>query len=81
MVAINKILLLRCTGEECGGETDICTDSRVHCGDAETRAPVPHNHRSAPSPLELQAWSDATAPWIPFNSYGGWTEPFDGVLK
>jgi RHS repeat-associated protein len=36
---------------------------------------------STPSPPELQAWSDATAPWIPFNSYGGWTEPFDGVLK
>ena len=36
---------------------------------------------NTPSPPELQAWSDATAPWMPFNSYGGWTEPFDGVLK
>ena len=36
MVAINKILLSECTGEGCGGDTDICTDSRVHPGNAKT---------------------------------------------
>ena len=81
MVAINEILLRECTGDGCGGDNNICTDSRVHCGDAENRVPTTRNHRGTPSPPELQAWSDATAPWMPFNSYGGWTEPFDGVLK
>ena len=45
MVAINVILLRECSGEECGGETDICTDSRVHHRNAENRAPVTRNHR------------------------------------
>ena len=31
------------------GDNDICTDSRVHRGGAENRAPVTRNHRSAPS--------------------------------
>ena len=48
MVAINKILLPECTGEECGGGNDICTDSRVHHRSAENRAPVIRNRRSAP---------------------------------
>jgi hypothetical protein len=48
MVAINKILLPECTGEGCGGDNNICTDSRVHRGGAENRAPVTRNHRSAP---------------------------------
>ena len=48
MVAINEILLSECTGEECGGDNDICTDSRVHHRNAENRAPVTRNHRSAP---------------------------------
>ena len=49
MVAINEILLRECSGEECGGETDICTDSRVHHRNAENRAPVTRNRRSAPA--------------------------------
>ena len=49
MVAINVILLPECTGEECGGDNDICTDSRVHHRNAENRAPVTRNHRRAPS--------------------------------
>ena len=48
MVAINEILLPECTGEECGGDNEVCTDSRVHRGNAENRAPVTRNHRSAP---------------------------------
>jgi hypothetical protein len=48
MVAINEILLPECTGEECGGETDICTDSRVHHRNAENRVPATRNHRRAP---------------------------------
>ena len=48
MVATNKILLSECTDERCGGETDICTDSRVHHRNAENRAPVTRNHRGAP---------------------------------
>ncbi len=48
MVATNKILLSECTGEGCGGDNDICTDSRVHRRNAENRAPVTRNHRSAP---------------------------------
>ena len=48
MVAINEILLPECTGEECGGDNNICTDSRVHHRNAENRAPVTRNHRSAP---------------------------------
>ena len=50
MVAINEILLRECTGEECGGDNDICTDSRVHHRGAENRSPVTRNHRGAPSP-------------------------------
>ena len=46
MVAINEILLPECTGEECGGDNDICTDSRVHHRNAENRAPVTGNHAS-----------------------------------
>ena len=49
MVAINEILLPECTGDGCGGESGICTDSRVHHRNAENRAPVTRNHRSAPS--------------------------------
>ena len=49
MVAINEILLSECTGEECVGDNDICTDSRVHHRNAENRAPITRNHRSAPS--------------------------------
>jgi hypothetical protein len=48
MVAINEILLPECTGERCGGDNDICTDSRIHHCNAENRAPVTRNHRSAP---------------------------------
>jgi RHS repeat-associated protein len=48
MVAINEILLPECTGDGCGGETDICTDSRVHHRSAENRAPATRNRRSAP---------------------------------
>jgi RHS repeat-associated protein len=50
MVAINVILLPECTGEGCGGDNEICTDSRVHHHNAESRAPVTRNHRGAPSP-------------------------------
>ena len=50
MVAINDILLPECTGEECGGDNEVCTDSRVHRGGAENRAPVTRNYRSAPIP-------------------------------
>jgi RHS repeat-associated protein len=49
MVAINEVLLRECTGEECGGDNDICTDSRVHHRNAENRAPVTRNHRGAPN--------------------------------
>ena len=49
MVAINEILLPECTGEGCDGDNDICTDSRVHYRNAENRAPVTRNHRSAPT--------------------------------
>ena len=48
MVVINEILLPECTGGECGGDNEICTDSRVHHRNAENRAPVTRNHRSAP---------------------------------
>jgi RHS repeat-associated protein len=47
MVAINKILLPECAGGWCGGDTDICTDSRVHRRNAENRAPATRNHRQA----------------------------------
>ena len=49
MVAINENLLPECTGEECGGDNEICTDSRVHHCNAENRAPVIRNHRGAPT--------------------------------
>ena len=45
MVVINEILSPECTGGECGGDNDICTDSRVHHRNAENRAPVTRNHR------------------------------------
>ena len=48
MVATNKILLPECTGEGCGGDNDICADSRVHHRNAESRAPVTRNNRSDP---------------------------------
>ena len=48
MVAIDEILLRERTGEECGGDSDTCTGSRVHHHNAENRAPVTRNHRSAP---------------------------------
>jgi hypothetical protein len=64
MFAINKVLLPECTGEECGGGSDICTGSRVHHRNAENRAPVTRNHRGTPSPPQLQVWTDATAPWM-----------------
>ncbi len=48
MVAINEIPLPECTGGECGGDSDTCTDSRVHHRNAENRAPVTRSHRSAP---------------------------------
>jgi hypothetical protein len=47
MVAVNKILLPGCTVEGCGGDTDICTDSRAHRRNAEDRAPTTRNHRRA----------------------------------
>ena len=47
MVAINKILPPECTGEGCGGETGTCTDSPIHRGNAENRAPTTRNHRQA----------------------------------
>ena len=50
MVATNEILLPECTGEECAGDNDICTDSRVQHRNAENRAPVARKHRSAPIP-------------------------------
>ncbi len=43
MVAINKILLPECAGEGCGGDTDVCTDSRVHRRNAEIRVPTTRN--------------------------------------
>ncbi len=49
MVAINEILLPECTGGECGGESGICTDRRVHRRNAENRAPVTGNHCGAPN--------------------------------
>ncbi len=48
MVGTNEFPLPECTGEGCGGDNDICTDSRVHHRNAENRAPVTRNHRSAP---------------------------------
>jgi RHS repeat-associated protein len=48
MVAINEILLRECAGEECGGDNNVRSDSRVHHRNAENRAPVTRNHRSAP---------------------------------
>jgi hypothetical protein len=48
MVGINEFPLPECTGEGCGGDNEICTDSRVHRRNAENRAPVTRNHRSAP---------------------------------
>jgi RHS repeat-associated protein len=39
--------------DSCACDNDICTDSRVHHRDAENRAPVTRNHRSAPS---LDRW-------------------------
>jgi RHS repeat-associated protein len=50
MVAINKILLPECTDEGCGGDTDVCTDSRVHRRNAENRVPATRNHCRAPTP-------------------------------
>jgi RHS repeat-associated protein len=47
MVAINKILLPECTGEGCGGDTDVCTDSRIHRRNAESRVPATRNHLRA----------------------------------
>ena len=49
MVAIDVILLPECTGEECGGDNEICTGSRVHHRNPENRAPVTRKHRGAPS--------------------------------
>ena len=63
MVAINEILLPECTGGECGGDNNICTDSRVHHRNAENRAPVTRNHRSAPVRYDFS--SDSTL--RPFN--------------
>ena len=45
MVAINKILLLGCTGDGCGGDNEISTDSRIHHRNAENRAPATRNRR------------------------------------
>ena len=42
MVAINKIPLPESNGEGCGGDTDVCTDGRVH-RNAENRAPTTRN--------------------------------------
>ena len=47
MVAINKILLPGCAVEGCGGDTGICTDSRVHRRNAENRVPATRNHLRA----------------------------------
>jgi hypothetical protein len=47
MVAIGKTLLPEGTGEECGGDTDVCTDSRVHRRSAENRVPATRNHLRA----------------------------------
>ena len=47
MVAINEIPLPECAGEGCGGETGTCTDSPIHRGNAENRAPTTRNHRQA----------------------------------
>ena len=44
MVAINRILLPECAGEECGGDSGTRRDSRVHHRNAENRAPVTRNH-------------------------------------
>ena len=49
MVAIDEILLSECTGGECGGDSDTCTDSRIHQRNAENRATVTRNHRGAPN--------------------------------
>jgi hypothetical protein len=51
MVAINEILLPECTGEGCGGDNDICTDSRVHHRNAENRAPTTRNHCRTQPPM------------------------------
>ena len=45
MVAINKILLPECIGGGRGGETDICTDSRVHRRNPENRVSTTRSHR------------------------------------
>jgi hypothetical protein len=45
MVAINEIPLPECAGEGCGGDSDICTDSRVHHRNTENRVPATRNHR------------------------------------
>ena len=42
MVAINEIPLPGCAVEGCGGDTDVCTDGRVH-RNAENRAPTTRN--------------------------------------
>jgi RHS repeat-associated protein len=42
MVAINEIPLPGCAVEGCGGDTDVCTDGRVH-RNAENRAPTIRN--------------------------------------
>ena len=47
MVGISEILLPKCTGEGCSGETGTCTESRVHRRNAENRAPATRNHRQA----------------------------------
>jgi hypothetical protein len=53
MVAIGKTLLPEGTGEECGGDTDVCTDSRAHHRNAENRVPATHNHRRG---VALSRW-------------------------
>jgi RHS repeat-associated protein len=45
MVAINEIPLPECADEGCGGDTDICTDSRIHHRNAENRVPTTRSHR------------------------------------
>ena len=53
MIAINKTLLPGCTGEGCSGETGTCTDSPIHRGNAENRAPTTRSHRRA---VALNRW-------------------------
>ena len=78
MVAINKILMLGCTGEECGGDNDICTDSRVHHRNAENRAPTTRNHRSAPN---LGRWMEQEPTGENNPQEPGDEEPNEGNLK